>query len=236
MPTVQRQNPNYVSAVRLRKEKVAWNDMTKPEVHKTSAKYARRAIGALVLTGAVGWLAGSPPHDRDMDKVIAAARQHATDDYLKMSTLQKYEAAYTNPYTVHESFVEGGHRVLKHIWGPSESYGLKVGQACLAGTAYDTSASRIEGRAANGNISAVAALAVEDGTVAVHPAGSNTVTLKFTEANGVLVPTAATSESLEANGCEPTSGVLTFEDKNYYAGYADELYGDWSKAKPILAP
>jgi hypothetical protein len=118
-----------------------------------------------------------------------------------LSTDEKYAAAYVQPIVIRTDGLEGDTKIMGFFGRISDSYvhSYEFGQDCLSGTAYDTTGSKIRGDV----ISAVAALSIATtGDVKVHPAGSLSPPLQFSQQGYELVPSDNTAATLQAYGCE----------------------------------
>lgn len=198
---------------------------------KARNRVIARRVGAIAAAGALVFAAnpngfalfGVPSQPVSQAEMIRDGERQAMQLFSKENTAQKFATQYASSPVqgVYAQEHAGGRGVIGYISTiPGTTSRLLYGQDCLTGSAYDTTPSTIRGRAANGDISAVASLQVEgDGMVVVHPAGSNADALRFTQtqSSGELLPDQATQRTLEAYGCYTGGLAMSFlPDGNAY--------------------
>lgn len=175
----------------------------------------KAALGALASLGAIGVGGYFAFAENGLDLLGDHPRRDIS--------LEERMRQYARPWTAESRFslqflgkgVDGddidhpGGGGLLSLWGLAEYKEYPIGDNCLESTAYDTRPSEIRGRA-RGNISAVAALSVQEGIINIHPAGANSPPLKLeTDEYGVLQPhDKQTAETLRAYGCS----IPNFDD------------------------
>ncbi len=189
-----------------------WKELTRGQMLKA---VAIRATALFTVGGSlfISWPEGPVDSWGDLPRAAKRAdqveqvRERAANMYAAQSIAGKYALMYLAPGHVEATGEVEGSGFLGWIGSDGKELNINVGQICLAGSAYDTQASMITGRA-SGELSAVASLAVEGESVSVHPAGSNAPALEFTlDESGMLVADAQTAGTLQAYGCEVGLGL-----------------------------
>lgn len=149
---------------------------------------------------------------RSGEEMEILGNERAQEMYETASPEERYAMLFTNDFGfVSVRGLKGGNGILGKFsaaWhsGNDLNVSRDIGQDCLAGSAYDTTPSEIQGRT-YGEVNAVATLNVEEsGTILVYPAASEASPLRFNQGtDGLLAPADAQTEStLEAYGCGPT--------------------------------
>jgi hypothetical protein len=231
MPKVVRTVETYpgTSVYRERYLTLPFNEVTRAE--KTKYIAGKIALGGL-LAGVI-WGLGAPGETASEAELMSNARSQVLPTFEHMSDKARFEAQYLNPVYVEptnrDSFNSRG------LWGAVNNASpltLRVGQNCLAGSAFDTRPKDVY----RGNpVSGVAAVTYEDGLVMVHPAGNGSTALEFKSEGGILKPTDNTINSLRVNSCNVDPGVPVYSDDSD-ATYAPTDLGNKFVAQAPFLP
>lgn len=168
----------------------------------------RKQKAVAVIAGAVllAAVTSRTAHDKSSEAIDAQAR----DRFGSMNYSQQFVASYVMPDMQMISTKEGGFGVLGIMQRLATIHELSIGSDCLAGTAYDPTASLIGGLA-YGAIKSNTTMGINnDHNFVVTPAGGDVAALEFAIDEGRITPTEQTSDTLRSNGCNP--------DPNYSFG------------------
>lgn len=190
------------------------------------------AVGAVAGVYKAGeWVWGDEARHRTEEEMLAEARQQFIAAYDESSASQQLAILYAgSPFereisdglmfagrTITVLGNEGGSRLnglLSRNFGDSrtEDYTYTFGQACLAGTGYDTTPSELIVRGGGGSMSAVATVNADPvtGNLSISPASGIGDTLHFEpNAQGIyLASDENTAATLDAYGCDPAYNPL----------------------------
>lgn len=216
MPYVNRYNEIGISE-RL---KVETSELTSKELalHKQRQQTQGIAAAGLSIAGVVAWwIYGSTGSHLSDDEAKRLVLKEASQSYEDSSLRERFEAQFVQPIVVDQERSINGTRISGFI----EKYNSRnavyaFGQDCLSGTAYDTTPSKILTRAEN-EVSAIAAFAVRGDVAIVFSVSSAAPPLNFGTETGQLIPDQTTAETLRANGCLPTDGLVV----NFVEHYAN---------------
>lgn len=153
-------------------------------------------------------LGGDLHRRRSQDEMEEIAAAMKAERYTEASTADRYSMLFLqDPYpdTVEVGELEDGNGFIgkiQAVTATGENY--EIGQDCLAGTAFDITASEIRGRA-SGDINAVASLSIEERDVVIYPAVSLGTPIRFNQEDSDILQPADdhTASTLDAYGCEP---------------------------------
>lgn len=203
---------SYTAAIALKDRKIATIKHVSKGLRHTSISTVefvdthKKQIATFLAAVAVGTpIIGWPGKTVSEEDAAQSMRQRQVSRYDSMSPAEKYSAAFTDPWTLHENNREGGFGILGAL--SSGTYTRIMGEKCLAGTPFDLKPRSI---VSGGTTSPATLKPTSVNTFDIVPDDkSPNEILRFSLAplsnntTPVLIPNNPTTNILIKNGCTP---------------------------------